>query len=156
MKNIDLDKFKKLYENSFNDCFTYDENNQLLYGKFAVKIYDLHLEEKFEELKLRIKNYKGKKIAENELNKIKLSKVIDTYNKIMNEAREQDLYSTNLLENIQKEYNRQSNGNIKDLSNVYEGLCKNIINSSIQFFIKYDKKFSLILDDFNELYSFYF
>ena len=155
MKTYNKDEIMIRYKNIINDYLSYKENVQFIHGRFLTIIGDLHIEENFENLNIKIKNYQGVKDEENKLNQSKLDKIISDYNQIRKEAREMHLYSYNLLENLEKEYNRKNDENINDLYAIYDNLCKNIINYNIQYYIKYEKKLIIIVDNFNKIYSFY-
>lgn len=82
-------------------------------------------------------------------NKKKLEKLIEDFNNIKIKAKETLDYSVNLLMKIEEDYLKNKNKN--GVNEYYDKVCRGIMDSAIEQYIRYEKKIIIIFDNYKSL-----
>ena len=145
----DLNKIKERYIYSL-DNVKYSAVNELNYYYFLRVIWEIEYKYKFDELYEKIEN--GEKDID-EMKKCKdkqlFKSLIKQFNEIKNKAKDNLNDSNQLLEKIEEDYLK--NKNIKNIDEIFVNLCREIINSAIDNFIKYEKAIIIIVENYKSL-----
>ena len=145
----DLNKIKERYIYSL-DNVKYSAVNELNYYYFLRVIWEIEYKYKFDELYEKIEN--GDKDID-EMKKCKDKKLfkslIKQFNEIKNKAKDNLNDSNQLLEKIEEDYLK--NKNIKNIDEIFVNLCREIINSTVDNFIKYEKAIIIIVENYKSL-----
>lgn len=78
-----------------------------------------------------------------------LESLIKQFNDIKIKAKANFDYSNQLLEEIEKDYLK--NGTKKDVDVTYDKVCRGIIDSAVEQYIKYEKSIIIIVENYKSL-----
>ena len=145
----DLDFIKNRYKYTIKDG-DYEYNNKLNYYYFYVVLIDIHLDDKFEQLKKKMEN-DHRSLDENikKENKKKLEKLIEDFNNIKIKAKDTLDYSDHLLLKMEEDYLKNKNKN--GVNEYYDKVCRGIMDSAIEKYISFEKSLIIIVDNYKSL-----
>ena len=143
----DLNTIKKRYKIETKD-FCCHIINDVNYLRFTMNLEKKGFDKKIELLKQEMQT--NKSISEEKRKSIiNLTEIINEYYTVQKEAKDHYEFSDKLIRQIENNYknNMQKNG----IREIYLKLCKDIIESSVEKFIKCEKELILVFDKFNNI-----
>lgn len=141
----DLKVIKSRYKYTIRDGFC-AFNNDLNYSLFRWLLEDLKIEENLELLKMKIEKKVSNNFGEAKYisDKIFIDQIIYEFNAIKNEAKSRFNFSDSIIRQIESNY--EKNKTKIGVLEIYRKACKDIMQNSIECYIKYEKKLILLLD----------
>ena len=144
----DLNKIKDRYKNKTIDL-SYAVENELNQFHFLLVIFELKLEPKIKELQKKLENDENIDEIHKSISKELLETLIKELKQIGINSEANWEYSDNLLKKIEKDY--MKNKNKKDAKMIYDNICREIIDSDVKKYIKYEKEIIIIFEKYKSL-----
>ena len=131
-----IDDLKKKYKYNINANY---KQYDIIFVNLSIKCYSgiCNLIEKIEELIQKLKGYKGSKSEDAQKYLIKMMEKLNYYNILRIKLREDMVYYTKLIRNIIAEL--EIHLKIQNLEEICLRILKEILNSKVQQYIKFDK-----------------
>ena len=146
----DLNYIRNRYKYTIRDG-DYGINNICNYYYFCGVLDNTGLDVKFEQLKKKIENDQIKLNGNQKIEKKKkLEKLIEEYNDIKIKAKDTLDYSDKLLLKIEGDYLK--NKNKEGIKEYYDKICRGILDSAIEKYIRFEKSIIIIVDNVHSLY----
>ena len=143
----DLNTIKNRYKYTITQQ-SYVVDNQLNYSYFLGLIKNVDLDRKFKDLQQKMENKNINEIQKSENKKI-LESLKEQFNDIKIKAKANYDYSNQLLLEIEKDYYK--NETKKDVVEIYDKVCRGIIDSAVEQYIKLEKSIIIIFENYKSL-----
>jgi len=141
----DLNQIKNRYRNITNQSYVVE--NELNHFHFLTVIFEIKL--KFKKLKQKMEKEKNIDEIQKSKNEKLLDSLIKKLNDIKIKADANWEYSNKLLKKIEKDY--LENKNKKGTKEIYDKVCREIIDSDVEKYIKYEKTIIIIVESYKPL-----
>ena len=143
----DLDTIKNRYKyNIIQQSYVVD--NKLNYRYFLSVTENVDLDKKFKDLQQKIENKNINEIQKSE-NKKLLESLKEQFNDIKIKGKANYDYSNQLLLEIEKDYYK--NETKKGVDEIYDKVCRGIIDSAVEQYIKLEKSIIIIFENYKSL-----
>ena len=143
----DLNTIKKRYKIETKD-FCCHIINDVNYLRFKMNLEKKGFDKKIELLKQEMQA--NKSISEEKRKSIiNLTEITNEYYAVQKEAKDHYEFSDKLIRQIENNY--KNNMHKDGIREIYLKLCKDIIESSVEKFIKCEKELILVFDKFNNI-----
>ena len=143
----DLDTIKNRYKYKITPQ-SYVIDNQLNYCYFLGVTENVDLDKKFKDLQQKMENKNINEIQKSE-NKKLLESLKEQFNDIKIKGKANYDYSNQLLLEIEKDYYK--NETKKGVDKVYDKVCRGIIDSAVEQYIKLEKSIIIIFGNYKSL-----
>ena len=143
----DLDTIKNRYKYKIIQQ-SYVVDNKLNYRYFLSVTENVDLDKKFKDLQQKIENKNINEIQKSE-NKKLLESLKEQFNDIKIKGKANYDYSNQLLLEIEKDYYK--NETKKGVDEIYDKVCRGIIDSAVEQYIKLEKSIIIIFENYKSL-----
>ena len=127
---------------------SYVVDNKLNYRYFLSVTENVDLDKKFKDLQQKIENKNINEIQKSE-NKKLLESLKEQFNDIKIKGKANYDYSNQLLLEIEKDYYK--NETKKGVDEIYDKVCRGIIDSAVEQYIKLEKSIIIIFENYKSL-----
>ena len=145
------ERYSKSLDGSNNKKkYNYISTNLIFHIAFTNRVKKTRLKEKIEELENISKSHKIKDIINI---KKEIKNILDEYSQINNDEDKSYKYYDNML--IYLRLDLLKNNYIKEVENIYNDVCKSIIQSRLKYYINLERKLLKFIEKINKLSCFF-
>ena len=139
--------YYELEQREYYPIMFYNDQNFFIMEYFNKRMKDMINEDKLMELENKIKQYSGNENIQ--IKKNQLDDIIKKYNKVKEQSVNDFKFCNVLLTKLMVEFTKRTNKTFSQ--ETYDKVCKDIIHSQIEKFIKYNKEVINIKELLNEI-----